>query len=149
MQKYGLPDITEQTIPSKLSWKNEVKSKISNHTETKLKAEIGRMTKLENMDAQNENFSAKSYLSELNLNQARTKFKLRSRMLEVKNNFKGGRTTNNLMCDSCEGSLETQDHILFCPAYSDLRLDMDLGCDMDLVNYVRQVLKRRDDSKKK
>jgi hypothetical protein len=51
---------------------------LGNHIETKLKAEIGRMTKLENMDAENENFSAKSYLSELNLNQARTKFKLRS-----------------------------------------------------------------------
>ena len=149
MQKYDLPDITEQTLPSRLSWKNEVKSKISNHIETKLKAEIGRMTKLENMDAENENFSAKSYLSELNLNQARTKFKLRSRMLEVKNNFKGGRTANNLMCDFCESSLETQDHILFCPAYRDLRMDMDLGCDMDLVNYVRQVLVRREKIKKK
>ena len=142
-------DITEQTIPSKLSWKNEVKAKINNHTESKLKAEIGRMTKLENIDAQKENFSAKSYLSDLNLNQARTKFKLRSRMVEVKNNFKGGRTAVNLLCDSCESSLETQDHILFCPAYSDLRIDMDLGCDMDLVNYVRQVLVRREDIKKK
>ena len=149
MQKYGLPDITEQTIPSKLSWKNEVKTKINNHTESKLKAEIGRMTKLENIDAQKENFSAKSYLSDLNLNQVRTKFKLRSRMVEVKNNFKGGRTAVNLLCDSCESSLETQDHILFCPAYSDLRIDMDLGCDMDLVNYVRQVLVRREDIKKK
>ena len=55
MQKYGLPDITEQTIPSRLSWKNEVKYKISNHTETKLKGEIGRMTKLENIEAENEN----------------------------------------------------------------------------------------------
>ena len=107
------------------------------------------MTKLENIDAQKENFSAKSYLSDLNLNQARTKFKLRSRMVEVKNNFKGGRTAVNLLCDSCESSLETQDHILFCPAYSDLRMDMDLGCDMDLVNYVRQVLVRREDIKKK
>ena len=142
-------DITEQTIPSKLSWKNEVKAKINNHTESKLKAEIGRMTKLENIDAQKENFSAKSYLSDLNLNQARTKFKLRSRMVEVKNNFKGGRTAVNLLCDSCESSLETQDHILFCPAYSDLRMDIDLGCDMDLVNYVRQVLVRREDIKKK
>ena len=76
-------------------------------------------------------------------------FKLRSLMLEVKNNFKGGSTANNLMCDSCESSLETQDHILFCPAYSDIRMDMDLGCDMYLVNYVRQVLVRQEDINKR
>jgi hypothetical protein len=63
-----------------------------------------------------ETFSAKPYLRELSLSQARTKFKLRSRMLEVKNNFQGGRDKTKLLCAACETCVETQDHILFCPS---------------------------------
>ena len=74
------------------------------------------MTKLENIDTEKENLGAKPYLEELDLHQARTKFKLSSRMLEVKNNFRGGRTTQSLVCEACEISMETQDHILFCQA---------------------------------
>ena len=107
------------------------------------------MSKLENIDTEEEKLGAKPYLDELDLNQARTKFKLRSRMIEVKNNFRGGRTTEKLMCDACKTNIETQDHILFCQAYSDLREDIDLQRDPDLVNYVRQVLVRREKSKKK
>ena len=83
-------------------------------------------------------------MSELNLSQARTKFKLRTRMLEVKNNFQGGREKSQLICEACEVCVETQDHILFCSAYHDLRVDRDINNDLDLVDYVREVMKRRD-----
>ena len=45
--------------------------------------------------------------------------------------------------------METQDHILFCPSYSDLRVDMNINNDMDLVNYVREVMKHREKNSKK
>ena len=70
-------------------------------------------------------------------------------MLEVKNIFRGGRTTQSLLCEACETSIETQDHILLCQAYSDLREDIDHHHDLDLVNYVRQVLVRRENIKMK
>jgi hypothetical protein len=76
----------------------------------------------------------------MNLVQARTKFKLRIRMLELKNNYKGDYRRTNLLCEGCKVSIETQDHVLFCPFYSDLRQDIDLSCDKDLVNYYREVM---------
>ena len=70
-------------------------------------------------------------------------------MLEVKNNFQGGREKTKLICEACEVCVETQDHILFCPSYHDLRVDKDINNDLDLVNYVREVMERRDKNSKK
>ena len=107
-----------------------------------------KYSKLDHIETEKENFEAKPYLQELNLVQARTKFKLRSRMLEVKNNYKGEYRKTNLLCEGCKTSIETQDHVLFCPFYSDLRQDIDLSCDKDLVNYYREVMNIRDKLKK-
>ena len=113
-----------------------------------MKAEIQRLSKLESIDTNEESFGMKPYLNELNLSQARTKFKLRSRMLEIKNNFQGGKDKTRLICEACGVCVETQDHILFCPSYSDLREDKDISNDHDLVNYLREVMERRDKNSK-
>ena len=149
-RKYDLPDIIAGgDIPSKLSWKNMVKAKTKEHCEEKLQKEIReKYSKLEKIDTETEKFQAKPYLSELNLVEARTKFKLRSRMLEVKNNFKGDYRRTNLLCEGCKSSIETQDHILFCSFFSDLRENLDLSCDKDLVKYYGDVMKARDKLKK-
>ena len=146
IKKYNLADIiSEENIPSKLSWKNTVKRAIRDHCASELKTEIKeKYKKLENIETEKENFEAKPYLTELNLIQARTKFKLRSRMLELRNNYKGEYRKTNLLCEGCKVSIETQDHVLFCPFYSDLRQDIDLSCDKDLVNYYREVMNIRE-----
>ena len=60
-----------------------VKVKIRDLCEAELKIEIKeKFSKLEKIEKETEKFKAKSYLSELNLVEARTKFKLRNRMLE-------------------------------------------------------------------
>ena len=79
-------------------------------SKAKTKLEIQKLSKLENIDTNEETFSAKPYLRELSLSQARTKFKLRSRMLEVKNNFQGGQDKSKLLFAACETCVETQDH---------------------------------------
>ena len=153
IRKYSLPDITSvQNIPTKNQWKKLVKANVMKYFESEIRNEIKdpkKYKKLKEIDVENESLEAKPYLSELNLSQARTKFKLRSRMLEIKNNFKGEYIKTNLECDACENSIETQDHLLFCPAYRELRKDMDINNDKDLVNYVREVMRLRDSSKKK
>ena len=45
--------------------------------------------------------------------------------------------------------LETQDHILFYPSYSELRQDLDVHCDKNLGDYVRDVMQLHDKIKKK
>ena len=69
-------------------------------------------------------------------------------MLEVKSNYKGDYRGTNLFCEGCKSSIETQYHVLFCPYFSDLRQDIDLSCDKDLVNYDGEVMKVTDKLKK-
>ena len=69
-------------------------------------------------------------------------------MLEVKNNFKGDYRRTNLLCEGCKSIIDTQDHILFCSFFSDLRENLDLSCDKDLVKYYGDVMKARDKLKK-
>ena len=43
------------------------------------------------------------------------------------------------MCDGCQKTVETQTHVIFCPAYTKLREGRDIQSDKDLVNYFREV----------
>ena len=151
MSKYELDDITEvQSLPTKITWKKQVQAKIKAFCEEQLKTEIrDKYSKLDNIDIENENFESKAYLKELDLSHARIKFKLRSRMLEVKNNFRREHTHAGLECQGCQTSIDTQDHVLFCPFFSDLRQDLDLKNDRDLVHYYKKVMEFCDKMKKR
>ena len=98
------------------------------------------------MANENENFNKKDYFNSLTLREARIKFKLRSKMLDVKWNYKSdpNHAHNLWKCDSCQTNIETQNHILWCPAYADLRAGKDIKKDKDLVEYIKKVLIIRD-----
>ena len=72
-------------------------------------------------------------------------FKVRSQMLEVKYNYSHDpRFTNDLWkCDSCQSSIDTQNHILWCPSYKDLRADKDINNNEDLIRYLKSVMATR------
>ena len=63
----------------------------------------------------------------------------------------GGAWTKNMknyrqelwICDSCETSIESQSHMLWCPAYQQLRAGKDLNSDNDLVDYMKKVMQFR------
>ena len=45
------------------------------------------------------------------------------------------------LCSSCQsGFIESQTHVLFCSAYTDLRAGKDLNNDSDIIDYIRKVL---------
>ena len=89
VEKYDLLNILGGDNPPKDVFKNNIKTKLKESVSDKLQSEINAMSKLENIDVKSESYGAKPYLAEMNLAQARTKFKLRSRMIDVKNNYKG------------------------------------------------------------
>ena len=93
-----------------------------------------------------EQFKAKEYLKIMITEDARTKFKLRTEMLNVKFNYKHMPENEKTLwrCDSCKISIESQNHIMWCPAYSELRVGKDINNDNDLIEYVRNVLKIRE-----
>ena len=91
----------------------------------------------------NESFEAKEYLSTMNLYNARTKFRMRSNMIDVKFNFSSKYESELWLCDSCQSSIESQSHLLFCPAYASLREGKDLKNDEHLIKYIQNVMEIR------
>ena len=93
-----------------------------------------------------ENFELQPYMTNLQLTQARQKFRLRSFTTRlVKMNFPSdkGFTSDLWSCWHCP-SIDTQDHIMNCPAYKDLRKDKNLSNDRDLISYFQDVIKLRE-----
>ena len=97
-------------------------------------------------NVKDERFEAKDYMKKMNLNQIRSHFRYRMNMLKVKFNFKNIKNyaNENWQCDSCEKSIDTQSHILWCPAYQKLREGKSLDSDDDLIEYITKVMSIRD-----
>ena len=89
----------------------------------------------------------KSYITEMKLREARTLFRVRSSMIPVKMNMKSNTKYAQELwkCDDCM-SMDSQSHILWCPAYAPLREGKTLSNDLDLVHYFQAVIKIREDN---
>ena len=105
-----------------------------------------KLEKLTEIKKCDEQFQTKEYLKMMNIEDARTKFKLRTHMLDVKFNYKHMPKNEKSLwqCDSCQTAIETQSHIMWCPSYSELREGKDINNDNDLIEYVKSVLKIRE-----
>jgi hypothetical protein len=64
-------------------------------------------------------------------------------MLDSKMNYSAKYEKELWKCDSCLSTIESQSHLLFCPAYASLREDKSLNDDQDLIKYIHKVLQIR------
>lgn len=82
----------------------------------------------------------------MNISDARLKFKIRTEMIEAKFNYKHDPINSACLwrCDSCQSSIDTQDHIMWCPSYSELREGKNIKNDNDLIEYFQKVMKIRE-----
>ena len=95
--------------------------------------------------------SLKPYFMKLKVEDARLRFKLASNMTPtVAMNFQSERKfiARLWSCPSCfvdddKNARDTQQHILICKAYANLRIGRDLTNDKDLVDYMRNVINLR------
>ena len=101
---------------------------------------IKKSSKLETMKA--ESYGEKSYISDMKLQDARVNFSLRSRMYDCKMNSLNNPVFKAEMwrCDSCWSCVDSQSHILYCPAYQQLREGKSLSSDQDIVSYSKEIL---------
>ena len=129
---------------TKRKWKEIIKEAVERKNGEELKEKIRKLEKLEVM--KKERFEQKDYLRSLSLEQARVLFRVRTRMVNCKLNQSSSRANKVSLwrCDEC-GFIDSQSHILHCPAYQDLRMGKDLNSDLDVANYFKQVLLLRDD----
>ena len=145
---FKLPDISKVKIaPSR--WKNLVKKVVTRANEEEMKASVSGLKKLQGI--KEDKCQLKSYFSNLSLYDARVIFSHRTMMMkEVKANYKSD--ANNMKsrwkCESCKTCVDTNKHVLWCSAYSQLRLDKDLTSDKDLCEYLQKVMLIRTQSTK-
>lgn len=145
-RELSLPDSLKCT---KNQWKNIVNKKVREKNKNDL-IEMIRIKEYKKLDAnllKNENFEAKSYMKNLSIQNARTKFAIRTKMVRtVKLNYKNDPSNKRTMweCNDCY-SIDSQEHILWCPAYQEFRVNKDLDSDKDLTRYFQQVLIYRDE----
>ena len=79
-------------------------------------------------------------------------FKIRTKMVDVKANFKNDKKykAENWVCEACNLEIETQSHVLECSEYRELRNDKKLEEMGEIVTYFQKVLKiRLEKSRKK
>ena len=119
-----------------------------------------------------ESFEMKKYFETLPTYQARLKFKLDSHMLPLAMNFRREKRFCDAgwICLGCHGhppphgaaglvqadpphlpdggpAYETEQHVLHCWAYSDLREGKQMEREKDVLTYFQEVLKRRAETK--
>ena len=136
MKQWKVKDIrrTEDTI-SKSQWKNMIKKEAKLQNEKHLCETIKKSSKLEIM--KKEIYEEKSYITDMKMHDARVNFSLRSRMFNCKMNYLNNPVFKAEMwrCDSCQSCVDSQSHILYCPAYQQLREGKSLSSDQDIVSY--------------
>ena len=86
LSKLDMPDMKKT---SKMLWKNLVIKKMKEKNKTYLVKQSERYKKINSDEMEKENFERKPYLTNLRMDQARTKFKMKTKMLKnVKMNYK-------------------------------------------------------------
>ena len=158
-------EITKLRHYSSFQWKNLVKCKIYEMNKCEIVSEMKSSQKMKDLDFDNIKFERQPYLLTLNLSEARMKLKINAFMTPtIKMNFPSDTEFTNQFwtCSGCAGSdgdgvgggsgvagrRDTQQHVLICPGYAELRDGIDLENDRDLVKYFTQVINRRQEEDK-
>ena len=118
-----------------MQWKRLIGKKIVELNEDDLMKQSQSYKKL---NLAGEKFGCKDYIREMKIDDARAMFKIRSNMLPtVQMNFMSERkfADNGWTCSGCSIRKDSQQHLLICPRYADLRVSRNLKSDSDLVAY--------------
>ena len=150
LKLYNLPDIVNSSPDlTKNQWKTRVKKHVKEKSAKMIKNELLSYSKLKKLGYDDdENLECKEYTRTMSLKDARTQFRIRSQMIDVKMNQKSNEKYARELwkCDFCM-SIDSQAHIMWCPAFSPLREGRNLQNDLDLVHYFQEVMKIRENSK--
>ena len=145
IENLNLPNIFKEDI-TKTQWKNLIKKKIKEENEKDLKSKMKNYSKLKNSELMDEEFGMRVYLKNLNVHDARMIYMKRSSMMQyVKMNYMNDLKNMKSMwqCDSCQRSIDSMNHVLWCPSYKNLREEKNLENDKDLAKYLHDVFKIR------
>ena len=108
---------------------------------------LHKCSKLKGDSILEETFGKKKYLESMSLVESREMFRIRSKTTKAKMNMKSNEKFSRELwkCQDCH-NIDTQLHLLWCPAHAHLREGKDINKDKDLVIYFREVFKAREDN---
>ena len=142
--QYNLPCARQTT---KQRWTKLVNAAIFDWNRLQLLQDIkAKFIKLDYDTLKDEKYEMKEYMKKLNMNNARMKFRIRTKMVEnIGFNFSSDNKYASRLwqCSHCE-NIDSQSHVLVCVGFKHLREGKDLKSDKDLVNYFREVISLRD-----
>ena len=139
-------DVTNLCNFSACQWKNFVKRKIADMNAKDILCQMEHYKKINKEDFDDKVHQVQQYLKDMNVAEARLRFKIRSLMTPtIRMNFQNDAVFRQemWMCPGCNNRIDTQAHVMKCPAYSQLRENKDLSNDKDLVAYFANVVKLR------
>ena len=137
-----------------MQFKKLVKNLIHQRKKEELLEKAKRYKKISRESLAQEDFGVHLYFKTLSVSQARLRLKLHARMtprvaacFPSDCRFK----EQQLQCLACSQagiaasleSTDTEEHIMSCSFYADLRDDLDLETDMGLVTFFQRVIERR------
>ena len=120
--RFGLDNITKNEVPVK-EWKMKVDRASRTQAEVEMKEEIERKDYSKMKYVKNEEFKMKEYIKMKSIENARTMFRIRSSMVDVKFNYKNDKRYSHELwkCEGCKSAIETQSHIINCPAFANFK----------------------------
>ena len=144
MLDLGLPNCLVEEFPQ-VKWKKLVKKVILETNESEIREAMKSKKKLKDRKISQDNYGMKTYVSKLSIHETRNIFKHRSSMTQnVKLNYKGVKRyeQQGWKCDACD-NLDSEDHLLWCVGYTDLRESLNLEIDKDLSEYLQKIKTKR------
>ena len=137
-RKIGIEDISDNIVE-----KETIEEAIFYNNYKEMKIDMQRYEKLE--DVKDNDFTElPSYMEWKNLEDIRTAFRIKSKMVrKIKMNYK--KSYNNLVCEMCQaGRNESQCHAMDCPGWQEQRNGLDLTRTEDMVIFFTRVLEDKD-----
>ena len=128
---------------TKPQWKKMVHAAILAENEVDLRKKMMKYEKLKNGDIVKEKCETKYYIKTLSVSDARQIFHKKTCMTRyVKMNYMHDfQYVKDLwQCDSCQRNIDSMNHVLWCPSYSELRKDKNIEDDKDLAKYLHDVM---------
>ena len=156
--KEHVSKIGDPTSVSKGVWKMNVKHYINNMTRNNLLESMKKYEKVNHAEYEKEPFERKKFLQNLDLEGARMRMRISMGMVNtVRSNFKQSYKDRSLTCQSCknirvvksdnlevEKPTDSQVHLMEdCEAFQDIRAELDLQSDADIVTFFKKVIQRR------
>jgi len=114
LEYYNLGTYEDIVNLTKHQWKYKVKQATQNKSKMKWTEEATKLSKLKQFCQNISNITEHNVLFKLNHQDANTIFKARTRMLPLKNNFKGNYNTQSMQCPRCntENTVDNEKHLL-------------------------------------